>query len=48
MHLSQTNNDPALVRRELSAVLAGSEVSLAVASQQRAFAVGTGEGANGS
>ncbi len=46
MHLSQTNNDPALVERELGAVLAGSGVRLAVASQHRALEVGTGPGPN--
>ncbi len=46
MHLSQTNNDPALVERELGVVLAGSAVRLAVASQHRALEVGTGPGPN--
>ncbi|MCX7896122.1 MAG: MBL fold metallo-hydrolase [Thermoanaerobaculum sp.] len=34
MHLSQENNDPSLVRRELGEVLAGSPVKLSVASQR--------------
>lgn len=39
MHLSQTNNNPGLVARELAAVLAGSGVRLAVASQHSALVV---------
>jgi phosphoribosyl 1,2-cyclic phosphodiesterase len=42
MHLSQTNNRPALVERELSAVLAGSNVRIAVSSQDVPMAVGSG------
>jgi phosphoribosyl 1,2-cyclic phosphodiesterase len=42
MHLSQTNNDPALVAHELAAVLAGSGVRLAIASQHRALVIERG------
>jgi len=42
MHLSQTNNRPEMVRRELSAILAGSEVRLEVASQHAALVVEAG------
>ena len=40
MHLSQTNNRPEMVERELAAVLAGSGVRLTVASQHNACVVG--------
>jgi phosphoribosyl 1,2-cyclic phosphodiesterase len=43
MHLSQTNNRPEMVKRELSAVLAGSRVRLEVASQHSALAVEIGQ-----
>ena len=39
MHLSQTNNRPDMVERELSSVLAGSGVRLTVASQHEACVV---------
>ncbi len=39
MHLSQTNNRPEMVERELAAVLGGSGVRVKVASQQSACAV---------
>ncbi len=42
MHLSQTNNSPHLVTRELAAVLSGSGVRLAVASQHAALVVERG------
>jgi phosphoribosyl 1,2-cyclic phosphodiesterase len=42
MHLSQTNNRPDLVERELSAVLAGSGVRIEISSQHWALMVGSG------
>lgn len=42
MHLSQTNNRPEMVERELAAVLAGSGVHLTVASQHRVLVVDAG------
>lgn len=42
MHLSQTNNRPELVERELSAVLAGSGVRLEISSQHWPLAVDAG------
>jgi phosphoribosyl 1,2-cyclic phosphodiesterase len=44
MHLSEENNRPALVVRELSRVLAGSPVKLAVASQREPLSVAVEEG----
>ncbi|MGD1147107.1 MAG: MBL fold metallo-hydrolase [Thermoanaerobaculaceae bacterium] len=43
MHLSQTNNRPEMVKRELSAALSGSRVRLEVASQHSALVIETGE-----
>ena len=42
MHLSQTNNRPEMVKRELSSVLAGSSVRLEVASQEDVLVVEAG------
>jgi hypothetical protein len=42
MHLSQSNNRPELVERELSAVLAGSGVRLEISSQHWPLAVDAG------
>ena len=42
MHLSQTNNRPDLVERELNAVLAGSGVRIEISSQHWPMAVGSG------
>jgi len=44
MHLSEENNRPALVVQELSRVLAGSPVKLAVASQREPLSVAVEEG----
>jgi phosphoribosyl 1,2-cyclic phosphodiesterase len=42
MHLSQTNNRPEMVERELSAVLAGSDVRIEISSQHWPLAVNAG------
>ncbi len=42
MHLSQTNNRPEMVRRDLASVLGGSRVRLEVATQHAALVVETG------
>jgi len=43
MHLSETNNRPEMVKRELAVVLAGSRVRLEVASQHNPLVIETGE-----